>query len=57
MWIACFGIEFDLRFRVSGIDQRLLKTNFLRLRSFRPVVAVVAQDDNRFCGIQLVQPS
>ena len=56
VWIACFGIEIDLRLRISGVDQRLLKTNFLRLRSFRPVVTVIPEGDDRLCRIQLTHP-
>src|SRR5882724_4093004 len=34
--IAGLGIKFNLRFRVTSIDDGLLKADFLRVRAFRP---------------------
>ncbi len=57
MRIACGRIKFDLSFRVFGINDRLLKTHFLRISTFSPVVTIVAQRHDRLCGRQLAHPA
>src|SRR5260370_1392826 len=52
MWVARRRIELNVCFRISSVDQCLLKADFLGIRTFSPVVSVIAERNDCSRGIQ-----